>query len=238
MAHQSSQPGVLMISGANRGIGRAVAERCLADGYRLSLGCHAPAALSGTILAASEQVLLCPYEAREPATAVAWVAATVERFGGLDGVLNIAGVLVKTPFLFADGEEEQIRHGLDVNLMGPWWLTRAAWPHLQRSGRGRVINLASMSGKRVKGRMAAYPVSKFALMALGQAMANSGWEHGIRVTSVCPGWVNTGMAAGVVGTPVAAMTQPEDVAAVVSNVLQLPNAAVPQEVAINCNLER
>jgi NAD(P)-dependent dehydrogenase (short-subunit alcohol dehydrogenase family) len=94
-----------------------------------------------------------------------------------------------------------------------------------------------MSGKRVKGRMAGYPVSKFALMGLCQSMRNEGWDKGIRVTAICPSWVNTDMAHAVTAVEPAAMTQPEDLASLSSSLLSIPNAAVPFELAMNCSLE-
>ena len=122
-------------------------------------------------------------------------------------------------------------------MKGPWWLTRAAWPYLVTSGHGRIQVLVSMSGKRVKGRMAGYPVSKFALMGLCQSMRNEGWDKGIRVTAICPSWVNTDMACAVTAVEPAAMTQPEDLASLSSSLLSMPNAAVPFELAMNCSLE-
>ena len=91
-----------------------------------------------------------------------------------------------------------------------------------------------MSGKRSKGRWAGYVTSKFALMGLCQTMRNEGWEHGIRVTAICPGWVNTDMVKGI--SPVApdAMTQPDDLAALSSRLLELPPQAVPFELAVSC----
>ena len=93
-----------------------------------------------------------------------------------------------------------------------------------------------MSGKRVKGTLAGYSMSKFALMALSQTMRNVGWEDGIRVTALCPSWVNTEMANKAPIAPVD-MTQPEDVAELVLTVLQLPNTASLSELAMNCSLE-
>ena len=86
--------------------------------------------------------------------------------------------------------------------------------------------------------MAAYTASKFALLGLCQTMRNEGWEAGIRVTAICPGWVNTDMAAAVQAIPAEAMTQPQDIAALSAELLRLPNSAVPFELAINCTLER
>jgi NAD(P)-dependent dehydrogenase (short-subunit alcohol dehydrogenase family) len=74
-------------------------------------------------------------------------------------------------------------------------------------------------------------------MALCQAMRNEGWNHGIRVTAICPGWVNTAMASAVRALPPEAMTQPEDLAALTAQLLTLAPSAVPFELKINCLLE-
>ena len=241
----------LLISGASRGIGRAVAERALADGHRLSLGLRDLEALKQTpldpALAGSDKVLLCPYAAEDPAAAQAWVEATSNYFGGFDSVIHNAGIFSRVPLLFESGEEQEIAHIIDVNLMGPWWLTRAAWPQLASHGEGRIQVLVSMSGKRSKGRLAAYSASKFALLGLCQTMRNEGWAAGIRVTAICPGWVNTDMAAAVRNGPsdrwptqsmeAEAMTQPEDIASMSAELLRLPNRAVPFELAISSSLE-
>ena len=241
----------LLISGASRGIGRAVAERALAEGHRLSLGLRDLEALKRTALdphlAGSDRVLLCSYAAEDPAAAQAWVAATNEHFGGFDSVIHSAGIFSRVPLLFEESEQPEIAHTINVNLMGPWWLTRAAWPQLASHGEGRIQVLVSMSGKRSKGRLAAYSASKFALLGLCQTMRNEGWAAGIRVTAICPGWVNTDMAAAVRRGPsqswptqsmeAEAMTQPEDIASISAELLRLPNRAVPFEIAVNSSLE-
>ena len=241
----------LLVSGASRGIGRAVAERALAEGHRLSLGLRDLETLKQTpldpALAGSERVLLHPYAADDPAAAQAWVEATVNHFGGFDSVIHSAGIFSRVPLLFEPGEDQEIAHTMNVNLMGPWWLTRAAWPQLASHGEGRIQVLVSMSGKRSKGRLAAYSASKFALLGLCQTMRNEGWAAGIRVTAICPGWVNTDMAAAVRSGPsdrwptqsmeAEAMTQPEDIASMSAELLRLPNRAVPFELAVSSSLE-
>ncbi len=236
------QPRTLLISGASRGIGRRIAETTLAEGHRLSLGVRDVAGLAGSSLAQAaldqpDRVLLHPYDARLPASATAWVDASLERFGDIGGLIHCAGLFSRVGLLFAPGEEQQIEALWQVNVMGPWWLTRAAWPALAAHGDGRVITLVSMSGRRVKGSLAAYPCSKFALMALCQTMRNEGWQAGIRVTAICPGWVNTEMASQVRTVPPEAMTQPEDLAAITAQLLRLPPSAVPFELQLNCVLE-
>ena len=83
----------------------------------------------------------------------------------------------RTPLLFEDGQEAELEKLWRINVMGPWWLTRAAWPQLRSCGHGRIQVLVSMIGKRVKGRRAWYLVSKFALMALCQSMRSEGIDH-------------------------------------------------------------
>jgi NAD(P)-dependent dehydrogenase (short-subunit alcohol dehydrogenase family) len=237
-----------MVSGASRGIGRAVAERLLADGHRVSAGVRDPAALTPEAATAGqgdlswpERLLIHPYEATaaddDPRGPRAWVEATAARWGGVDALVHCAGVFSRVGLQYADGEEAEIARVLEVNLMAPWRLSRAVWPQLLASGDGRVLTLVSMSGRRVKGRLAAYATSKFALLALCQAMRNEGWDDGIRVTAICPSWVNTDMAAAVTAIPRQAMTQPRDLAASVSHLLDLPPAAVPFEFCVSCQLE-
>jgi len=230
------QARTVLISGASRGIGRTIAEQLLAQGHRLSLGVRRPEDLLDTVLDRPD-VQVHPYEASDPAAAQTWVDAAVARYGGFDTVVHSAAVFSRVPLLFEASQVGEIEQLWQVNVMGPWWLTRAAWPHLAAHGQGRLVVLVSMSGKRSKGRLAGYTASKFALMGLCQTMRNEGWDQGIRVTAICPSWVNTDMAAAVQAMPAEAMTQPGDIAAITSQLLQLPNSCVPFELAVSCNLE-
>ena len=225
---------VILISGASRGIGNAIAERLLPANYCLSLGLRTPKDLAGTLLATSDQVIHFPYEATDKAAGRNWVEKTVEQWGRIDCLINCAGIL--RPIRFEEEDETIFDELFEVNVKAPWRLSRAAFPYLKQSGAGRIINLVSMSGKRVKGTLAGYSMSKFALMALSQTMRNVGWEDGIRVTALCPSWVNTEMASKALIAP-AEMTQPEDVAELVLTLLQLPNTASVSELAVNCSLE-
>ena len=231
----------VMLTGASRGIGQAIALRLLQDGHCLSLGVRNPDTLQGSELDPTrwgrDRLQIHLYDALDPQTASRWVKQSVGRNGGVDALIHCAGILRTTGLLFAEGEQVEIESLWHTNVMGPWWLTRAAWPHLCSSGQGRIQVLVSMSGKRCKGRMAAYPVSKFALMALCQSMRNEGWDAGIRVTALCPSWVNTAMATSISRVEPEAMTQPQDLAAISSSLLGLPNAAVPFELMVNCSLE-
>ena len=240
----------LLISGASRGIGQAIAKKALADGHRLSLGLRDLSSVKGSALdpevTGQHRVMLHPYSAEDFLSAQAWVNATVDYFGSFDGLICSAGVFSRVSVLFAQGEEEEIERTMRINLMAPWVLARAAWPQLVHHGSGRIQMLVSLSGKESKGRLAAYCASKFALLGLCQTMRNEGWNDGIRVTAICPGWVDTDMAHSVLAEPSEfwptpslgsqAMTSPESIADISSTLLKLDNRAVPFEISVNSNL--
>ncbi len=232
----------LLISGASRGIGRSIANQALKDGYRISIGVRKPDELKGTeldpLIAGKDKVLLNRYEAKDEESASVWVENTLRSFHEFDGLINCAGIFHSTSLLFPETKVKEIEELWKVNVMGPWLLTKAAWPELVRSKKGRIIVLVSMSGKRSKGKLAGYTMSKFALMGLCQTMRNEGWEKNIRVTAICPSWVNTDMARNVNMLPKKMMTQPEDIAKITSNLLELPETSVPFEICLNCSLEK
>ncbi|WP_237215009.1 SDR family NAD(P)-dependent oxidoreductase, partial [Falsiroseomonas oryziterrae] len=198
-------------------------------GWLVSAGLREPKAL-----AAAPGLLPCRYDAEAAGSAEAWVAATLARFGRLDAVVNAAGILVPAPLLAED--EEPSDRMWRVNVKGPQRVIRAAWPHLVASGQGRVINVASLSGKRVANGNTGYAMSKFALVAMTQEVRRLGWEHGIRASALCPGFVATDMTAGA-AFPREAMTRPEDLAELVEILLRLPNTAAVGELRVNCRFE-
>ncbi len=227
MAYASLSPKdrVILISGANRGIGRAIAERLYKDGYRLSLGVRRPQSLK-TVIArmAAKRVFIHAYD------------ADARRFGRVDGVVNNAGVGMD--FSVEDGDESALDEMWTVNTKGPLRVIRAAYPWLKASGSGRVVNIVSLSGKRVSTEsFTGYAMSKFATMALTHGVRHSGWEHGIRATAICPGFVATDMTAGVTAVPADKMIQPGAIAELVATVLSLPNSASVAEIPVNCRLE-
>lgn len=230
----SPAPRLAMVSGANRGIGRAIAEALAGCGWHLSLGVRDP---GGTAPPAGTEALVHRYDARDPRGASAWVEATMGRFGRVDAVVANAGIMIHKSVIEAeDAEFDEI---LDVNVKAPRRLVRAAWPALRASGRGRVVTVASLSGLRVASSASGlYATSKFAALGLTHAIRQAGWADGIRATAICPGFVATDMAAPLTaGRHPADLTRPEDVGRVVAFVLDLPNTACIAEVPINWALE-
>ncbi len=232
----------ILITGANRGIGRFIAEQLLRDGHRISLGLRDPGSLNDTILDPnmykSNNIMLNKYDAKIELDAQKWVNNSINKFKKIDTIIHCAGIFHKTGLIFEANERKNIDELLETNVMGPWFLTKAAWNQISEDGSGRIIALISMSGKRSKGNLAGYSMSKFALMGLCQTMRNEGWEKGIRVSTINPGWVNTDMAANVKSISKNEMTQPQDIASLVSKILTMPNTCVPFEVNLNCILEK
>ena len=231
----------ILISGASSGIGLNIAYRELKNGNRISIGIRDLESIKGSIIDPNkwpkEKILLNKYDALDKLSAEKWIKNTIINYGGFDSLINCSGVLSKIPFLYKNGDEEEILNTFNINFLAIWNLCRLTWEHLSQSNNGRIIVLVSMSGKRSKGDLAAYSSSKFALMSLCQTMKNKGWEENIRVTAICPSWVNTKMAEKISSLEKPKMTQPEDIAEICSTILKLPMQSVPFEIALNCNYE-
>lgn len=228
---------VIMISGANRGIGLGIAKVLHDAGYHLSLGARSVDQLKEATSGWDEsRIFLHSYEASDKDSPKKWVADTLEHFGHIDGLVNNAGILRRVRLL--DEEAEPMLDELfDVNVKGPIRLTRAAFDALKNSGEGRVINMVSLSGKRVKSGAMGYPISKFGMLAFHHALRQEGWEHGIRATAICPSFTNTDMVRKHSPLSEQEMTQPEDIGRVVKTIIELPNSASVAELPINSGLE-
>jgi NAD(P)-dependent dehydrogenase (short-subunit alcohol dehydrogenase family) len=226
---------VVMISGASRGIGRALAERLASEGYRLSLGVRRPGEAAKALGLDPAKSLFSPFEAADPASAERWVAATLERFGAVDALINNAGIFRKVSF---DEGEADLDALFAVNVKAPYRLISLTLPHLRNCGHGRIVNIASTDGKRYRDATASigYVMSKHALVALSHAAKFAGWEHGVRVTALCPGAVETELIAGVPGAA-ATRLSPGTLADIVSLLLRLPNTASVSELVVNTRLE-
>jgi len=224
---------VIMVSGANRGIGRAIAEALYRAGYTLSLGARDPASLdpvTGSWLA--DRVLVARYDAEDQTSHRRWVEATAARFGRIDGLINNAGTVVRVRI--EDERDAELDRMWAVNVKAPLSMIRTALPHLRRAGAGRIVNVVSIAGKAVYNNNAGYAMTKFAAVALSHATRRAGWEDGVRCTALCPGFVATDMTADVETFPHEQMMAPGDIAEVVLTVLALSNTASIAELVINC----
>ena len=234
------EPGnrVVMLSGATKGIGAAIAERLHGDGFRLSLGARKPAELAAELRADSERVLCVPYDAFDGlAGGRKWVAATVERFGRIDALVNNAGMQVRSGFETAS--EDEFDAIMDVNAKAPFMLTQAAWPHLKAAGKAKVVNIVSLSGVRVKPTTSAlYAMTKHAALAMSHSLRQLGWQYGIRVTAILPGAVVTPMTTDKTDVDHDKMMDAETIADGVAYVLAQPQKASVAVLPINAVAEQ
>ena len=228
---------VVMISGANRGIGKVIAEKLSQEGYLLSLGIRNSKSLPDSLSSISETKLICnSYDAKVPQNAKSWINGTIEHFGRIDVLINNAGILHSMGF--EDDSEELLDEMWEVNAKAPLRLTRLAFPYLRKSGSGRVIDIISMSGKRVKGNWVGYSMSKYAALAVSHTARLQGWEDGIRVTAICPGYVQSEMTEiNAPNVKQEIMSRPKDIARIISTLLLLPNESHVPEILMNCVFE-
>jgi 3-oxoacyl-[acyl-carrier protein] reductase len=207
-----------LVTGASRGIGRAVAQLLAAAGVRLGL-----ASRSGDDLGL-EDVVARPCDVRNPTDLEAIVGETVDRFGRLDILVANAGVGAYGPFL--ELSPEHLEEMIDVNVKGTLYAVRAALPHLLEGGEADLVTIASEAGRRGLPLEAVYCASKFAQVGFTRAMDHELRERGVRCTNICPGGVATDFAIGRGRTPempeLAGMMSAEDVAEVVLFALTRP----------------
>lgn len=220
---------VVMVSGAARGLGLAITQRLLQAGFIVSAGVRNPSAL-----APQPNLHLFSYDASVAGSGEKWVADTLEQRGRLDALVNCAGINPRVQVM--DQDETALDDMWQINVKGPLRLSRAALPFLIDCGEGRVINVASLAGRRV-GSNVGYAMTKFAVVALTHGIRQACWDNGVRATALCPGYIATDMTLGETEISREEMTQPDDLAEMVELLLRLPNNLSVAELLINCRKE-
>jgi meso-butanediol dehydrogenase/(S,S)-butanediol dehydrogenase/diacetyl reductase len=186
---------VAVVTGASRGIGRAIALGLAEAGYDLALGWTndeaAAAATAADAEAAGASVALARGDVALEATADALSALAADAFGRLDLWVNNAGISVLAPLL--ETSSTDVRRLLDVNVLGTFHGVVAAGRAMAAAGGGRIVNVASDLGLQAAPLLAAYSASKFAVIGLTQAAALELAPLGIAVNALCPGTVESDM---------------------------------------------
>jgi NAD(P)-dependent dehydrogenase (short-subunit alcohol dehydrogenase family) len=197
MAHEvPGGAGVTIVTGAGSGIGRALARLLAERGHALLLAGRTQATLDETAALArasapSARVTAVPCDVGDPARAAALVERARTEFGGLDTIVNCAGVARVVPLQRTD--DATLAEALRTNTLGPAALIRAAWPHFVARRRGCIVNVSSVAAFDPLPGFFAYAASKAALDSMTRSCHVEGRAHGIRAFSVNPGAVETPM---------------------------------------------
>ncbi len=192
----------ILLTGASRGIGRAIAERLAQPGSKLALCASAPSRELDEVVAACEKLgaptVGLTGNLRDPNTPAELVQQAVSQLGGLDAVVSNAGIA--EPGLLSELEDESWDKIFAVNSRAPWLLARAAGPHLTAT-KGAFIAVASMSGVEPYPGTGAYSPSKAALIMTIRTLALEWAAKGARANTVSPGLFLSAMTAPIYADP-------------------------------------
>ncbi|MEM7465640.1 MAG: SDR family oxidoreductase [Pseudomonadota bacterium] len=220
------------ITGATRGIGEAIALRLAEQGYRLFLLGRDQEALEN-VAAACRQFNVEVDIAHGDLGDESYMAQSVERaiqgFGSIDVLVNNAGAAHRQATQSAD--LSAWRDVMDLNFNAVMFLCRESLPHMIEKKRGTIINISSISGRNTNAGGAIYCASKHALNGFSGCMYEDVREHGIKVCTIMPGFVDTGLTQDL-GLNAAAMIQPSDIADAVQYIVSASSNCCPTEIVI------
>lgn len=181
-----------LITGASRGIGRALAEAVLAAGHRLVATARDPARLNDLVRQHGDAVRIFALDVTDPAQAAAAVAFTDDAFGGLDVLVNNAGYGDVNSV--EDASLEEFRQQIETNLFGTIIMTKAVIPLMRVQGSGHIIQFSSVGGRIGAPGRAAYSAAKWGIEGFSESLAREMALIGVHVTIVEPGGFRTDFA--------------------------------------------
>jgi 3-oxoacyl-[acyl-carrier protein] reductase len=219
-----------IVTGGTKGIGRAIAEALLREGLSVCIAARKQDEIDKAIgeLGGNASGFVCDLRDYEQVRAL--IAHTVKELGGLDVLVNNAGIGI-----FETVEEtspEDFRAVLETNLFGVFYSCHEAIPEMRRRGGGYVINISSLAGANPHPRMAAYNASKFGLNGFSEALMQEVRHDGIKVSYIMPGSVNTEFGGDSPGSEKSWQLTPPDIARVVVDLLHHDDRALPSRVEI------
>jgi 3-oxoacyl-[acyl-carrier protein] reductase len=179
---------VALVTGASRGIGRAIAETLAAEGMRLVLAARSRELLDALAASLPTESLVQAVDLREPEAPAALVNAAIAQFGQLNLVVNNAGATVRGDFLALS--EAEWSDGFALKFFGAVRCCRAAWPHLQAS-KGAIVNIVGIGGRTASAEFTIGGAVNAALLNLTKALADRGVADGVRVNAINPGSIAT-----------------------------------------------
>jgi 3-oxoacyl-[acyl-carrier protein] reductase len=234
-ARGAMQGRTALVTGAGKGIGRAVAVALAREGAHVGLVARTRRdleAVAAELAGLGVRAAVAPADLADRAAAEAAVAAVTAELGDVDVLVNNAGMAERGAVV--DMDPEAWERTFRVNLFGSYYVTRAVLPAMIARRAGDVINVASTAGLSGAATMSAYSGSKAAMLRLTESLAAEVRKHDVRVTALLPSTVNTELSAAM-GLPIGAeerMMQPDDVAELVVATLRLPRRVFVRDVAI------
>ncbi|GGB70134.1 SDR family NAD(P)-dependent oxidoreductase [Fictibacillus barbaricus] len=209
---------VVMITGASKGLGKALTQYFAKEGYNLAICARNESAIEDVKKEAEQlgaDVLAVSADMSRAKDVERFVALTEEYFGKIDVLINNASILGPSPMPYLlDYPEQDFEEVLRVNTIGPFLVTRRVLPIMLQKQQGSIINITSEAGATGYAGWGAYGISKFALEGLTETWADEVSESGVRVNMVDPGEMDTDMHALAVPDCDYDLAKPEDITAV------------------------
>lgn len=179
-----------IVTGASRGIGRATAVEFADLGANVTIAARSDAIHETAELVGESQALAVETDVSVEADVERAVEATVERFGGIDCVVNNAAIAGPTAGV-EDTPTADWQETIDVNLTGAFFMIKHAVPYLRDSDRASIVNISSITGKRPLPERVSYAVTKIGLIGMARTLAFELGDDGVTVNTICPGTVRT-----------------------------------------------
>lgn len=224
---------IALVTGAGRGIGKAISLRLAASGCRMVLTARSRDQLEDVrseITAGGGQAASIVADLTRDEEIERVVEEAPRAFGPVDFLINNAGWGRRAPVIRA--KREDIDQTLRLNLQAPMLLAKSLVPAMIEKRGGAVINIGSVSGKSGEAEGAAYSASKFGLIGFTQSLYEEVREHGIKVSVILPGFVDTPLIPAVKHLDRSKMIQPDDVAQAVLYVLASSATSCPVEITV------
>lgn len=222
-----------VVTGGTKGIGYAVAESLLKAGAKVFICARDKAELKSALekLSALGDVDGEVCDVRSEDQIRAMLDECVRVFGGVDILVNNAGIgIIGKTVEEMSGEE--FRQTLETNVFGVFYACHYAIPLMKKLGGGYIVNISSLAGQNAHPKMAAYNASKFGLNGFSEAMMQEVRADNIKVTAICPGSVNTYFGGGEPSDENAWQLQPEDIARIIMDLLDMNERALPSKIEI------